>query len=124
MPSLVKSFQTLENQTLNCIMSCLYHLKHIQPKSLTYRKNMYPVIYRSLLYATYSVPPALPHHCNFCQLHISSVLLCTSAVHSLLLLSNSAVATGLKTVSFHFNPKERQCQRMLKLLHNCTHLTH
>ena len=28
-----------------------------------------------------------------------------------------------KNVSFHFNPKERQCQRMLKLLHNCTHLT-
>ena len=27
-------------------------------------------------------------------------------------------------VSFHSNPKERQCQRMLKLLHNCTHLTH
>ena len=27
-------------------------------------------------------------------------------------------------VSFHPNPKERQCQRMLKLLHNCTHLTH
>ena len=24
---------------------------------------------------------------------------------------------------FHFNPKERQCQRMLKLQHNCTHLT-
>ena len=24
---------------------------------------------------------------------------------------------------FHYNPKERQCQRMLKLLHNCTHLT-
>ena len=23
---------------------------------------------------------------------------------------------------FHSNPKERQCQRMLKLLHNCTHL--
>ena len=28
-----------------------------------------------------------------------------------------------KNVSFHSNPKERQCQRMLKLLHNCTHLT-
>ena len=27
-------------------------------------------------------------------------------------------------VSFHSNPKERQCQRMLKLLHNCTHFTH
>ena len=38
-------------------------------------------------------------------------------------LENSAVATGLGKVSFHFNPKERQCQRMLKLLHNCTHLT-
>ena len=38
-------------------------------------------------------------------------------------LENSAVATGLGKVSFHSNPKERQCQRMLKLLHNCTHLT-
>ena len=26
-------------------------------------------------------------------------------------------------VSFHSNPKERQCQRMLKLLHHYTHLT-
>ena len=39
-------------------------------------------------------------------------------------LENSAVATGLEKVSFHSNPKERQCQRMLKLLDNCTHLTH
>ena len=31
-------------------------------------------------------------------------------------LENSAVATGLEKVSFHSNPKERQCQRMLKLL--------
>ena len=38
-------------------------------------------------------------------------------------LENSAVATGLEEVSFHSNPKERQCQRMLKLPHNCTHLT-
>jgi len=38
-------------------------------------------------------------------------------------LENSAVATGLEKVSFHFNPKERQCQRMLELPHNCTHLT-
>ena len=28
-----------------------------------------------------------------------------------------------KKVSFHSDPKERPCQRMLKLLHNCTHLT-
>ena len=39
-------------------------------------------------------------------------------------LENSAVPTGLEKVSFHSNPKERQCQRMLKLPHNCTHLTH
>ena len=38
-------------------------------------------------------------------------------------LENSAVATGLEKVSFHSNPKERQCQTMFKLLHNCTHLS-
>ena len=31
-------------------------------------------------------------------------------------LENSAVATGLEKVSFHSDPKERQCQRMLKIL--------
>ena len=36
-------------------------------------------------------------------------------------LENAAVATGLEKVSFHSNPKERQCQRMLKLPHNYTH---
>ena len=38
-------------------------------------------------------------------------------------LENSAVATVLEEVSFHSNPKEKQCQRMLKLPHNYTHLT-
>ena len=31
------------------------------------------------------------------------------------------MATGLENVRFHSNSKERQCQRMLKLPHNCTH---
>ena len=35
----------------------------------------------------------------------------------------TAVATGLEKVSFHSNPTERQSQRMLKPLHNCTPLT-
>ena len=35
----------------------------------------------------------------------------------------TAVATGLEKVSFHSNSKERQCQRMFKLPHNCIHLT-
>ena len=34
-------------------------------------------------------------------------------------LKNSAVATGLEKVSFH---SKRQCQRLLKLPYNCTHL--
>ena len=38
-------------------------------------------------------------------------------------LENSAVGTGLEKVSFNSNPKERQCQRKLKLPHDCTHLT-
>ena len=38
-------------------------------------------------------------------------------------LENTGVKTGMKKISFHSNPKERQCQRMLKLPHNCTHLT-
>ena len=39
-------------------------------------------------------------------------------------LDNSAVTAQVEKVSFHSNPKERQCQRMFKLLHNCTHLRH
>ena len=39
-------------------------------------------------------------------------------------LENSAEVTGLEKVSFHSNPKEMQCQKMFKLLHNWTHLTH
>ena len=38
-------------------------------------------------------------------------------------LENSAVATGLEKVSFHSNPKEKQCQRMFKLPYNGTHFT-
>ena len=30
----------------------------------------------------------------------------------------TAVATGLEKVSFHFSPKERQCQKMFKLPYN------
>ena len=33
-------------------------------------------------------------------------------------LENSAVATGLEKISFHSNPKERQCQRMFKVPYN------
>ena len=35
----------------------------------------------------------------------------------------TAVVTRLEKISFHSNPKERQCQKMFKLLPNCTHPT-
>ena len=38
-------------------------------------------------------------------------------------LESSGVATGLEKVSFHSNPRERQCQGMFKLLHHCTLFT-
>ena len=31
---------------------------------------------------------------------------------------------NMEKISFHSSPKERQCQRMLKLTHNCAHLTY
>ena len=37
-------------------------------------------------------------------------------------LENSAMATGLEKVSFHSNPKERQCQRMVKLQLHSSHM--
>ena len=45
------------------------------------------------------------------------------ALNKLENLENLAVATGLEKVSFHSNTKERQCKKMLKLPHNCIHLT-
>ena len=53
----------------------------------------------------------------------SKMMLWKAAHHMPANLENSAVATGLEKVNFHSNPKERQCQRMIKLPHNCIHLT-
>src|SRR5574337_160234 len=39
-------------------------------------------------------------------------------------LENSVVATGLEKVSFHSNPKEKQCQRMFKLYHTTVLISH
>ena len=39
-------------------------------------------------------------------------------------LENSAVATGLEKVSFHSSPKERQCQRMVRLYHTIALISH
>ena len=39
-------------------------------------------------------------------------------------LEKSAVPTRMEKVSFHSNPKERQCQRILKLPHTCSHIAY
>ena len=54
---------------------------------------------------------------------ILEMILLSAALNMPANLENSAVATGLEEVSFHSNPKEGECQRMFKLLHNCTYLT-
>ena len=36
---------------------------------------------------------------------------------------DTAEATGLEKVSFYFNPKECQCQRIYKLQYSCAHFT-
>ena len=49
---------------------------------------------------------------------------CSSAAPSMPAnLKDSAVATGLENVSLHSIPQKGQCQRKLKLPHNCTYFT-
>ena len=48
---------------------------------------------------------------------------CTQHVSKFGKLSSGHRTRNGQKVSFHSNPKEGQCQRMFKLLHNCTHLT-
>ena len=53
--------------------------------------------------------------------YLTEILMCICLM-TICLMANDLTA-GLEKVSFHSNSKERQCQRMLNLLHNCTHLT-
>ena len=66
-----------------------------------------------------------PELCNRFSLILYIVRWCceSAALNMPANLENSAVVAGLEKVRFHSNPKQRQCQRMLKLPHNCTHLT-
>ena len=46
------------------------------------------------------------------------------SIHQQIWKTQQWKTTGLEKVSFHSNPKERQCQRMFILAHSCTHLPH
>ena len=50
-------------------------------------------------------------------------LLTVQGTLKILLQLHSSNASILQKVSFHSKTKERQCQRMFKLPHNCPHLT-
>ena len=39
-------------------------------------------------------------------------------------VENSTVTTGLETVSFHFNPKERQCPQKCSNYHSTVRISH
>ena len=54
---------------------------------------------------------------------ILKMMLCKCCIQMPAYLENSAVTTVPKKVDFHSNLKEKQCQRVFKLPHNCTHLT-
>ena len=74
--------------------------------------------------AVYTTPKPLPLIVTVYSSLISMYQCCESAALNMPAnLKTSAVATGLEKVSFHSSHKERQCQRMLKLPHSCTHLT-
>ena len=88
-------------------------------KKKAFKSNNNNILHKSQLLRKEDKDSKLLKHCPFPPKHIHLNKLTMPAN-----LENSAVATGLEKVSFHSNPKERQCQRMLKLPHNCTHLTH
>ena len=75
------------------------------PKALTYNGKCFLV----------NITPVLP-----CSKHNSKAMCLLVSIVATVIdwgnLSYSAVATGLEKVSFHSDPKERQSQRMLKLL--------
>ena len=57
---------------------------------------------------------------NLKPLKIMLLKCCTQYASKFEKLSSGHI---LEKVTFHSSTKERQCQRMFKLLHNCTHLT-
>ena len=59
----------------------------------------------------------IQHHSN-----LSLCLLKDDAVKVLHSLCQQICKLRLEKVSFHSNPKERQCQRMFKLPHDCTQM--
>ena len=74
---------------------------------------------------TDKLPAPLKLHCGDPRLSyllgVGSIF--SPPVHSYCLVTTLAASTGMEKVSFYSNPKERQCQRMFKLPHNCTHFT-
>ena len=85
--------------------------------------NNKPLLSLEVKWALGSIITHKASGCDGIPVELFQILKDDAALNMPAYLENSAVATGLEKVSFHSNPKERQCQRMFQLLHNCTHLT-
>ena len=112
-PSIFPSIRVFSNESILCIR---------WPKHWSYSFSISPsnehsglislrIDWLDLLAAQGTLKSLLQHHSSKAELNMPANL------------ENSAVATGLEKVSFHSSSKERQCQRVFKLPHNCTHLT-
>ena len=82
-----------------------------------------PLLFTSLLFTAICKASSDSHFAFLHFFFLGMVLISVSSTMSWTSVHSSAVVTGLEEVSLHSNPKERQCQIMLKLPHNCTHLT-
>ena len=85
-----------------------FHFTWLAPKQV-----LHTIVYWLKFFLCFNLIQSKPRYLFYCS---KNTIMPTN-------LENSAVATGLEKFSFHSNPKESQCQRMLKLSHNCTHLT-
>ena len=61
---------------------------------------------------------------QLCQFKSLKMMLLKSCTQYASKFGKHSIGTGLEKISFHSNPKKRKCQRMFKLQHNCTYLTH
>ena len=118
LPSIFPSIRVFSNESLLCIRQPEYQsfsfnisISNEYPGLISCRMDWLDLAVQGTLKSL------LQHHSSK-----ASILWCSAFFT--VQLSHPYMTTGPEKFSFHPNPKERQCQRMFKLPHNCTYLTH